>query len=74
MPAKSEQTHIGFDLFFASSPVKQEVLEEQAIFGTPADPEPFAENSHATGRPETITSDDRNGFSMRESLVVGGHR
>ena len=54
--------------------VEQEALAELAIFKASTDPEPFAENSHAAGRPETITSDDRNGFSMRESLVLGSHR
>ena len=50
------------------------VLVSQATFKASTDPEPFAENSHAAGQPETITSDDRNGFSMRESLVLGSHR
>jgi hypothetical protein len=45
-----------------------------AIFKARVDPEPFVENSHAAGRPETITNDDRNGFSMRDPLVLGGQR
>ena len=54
--------------------VLQEAVAKLATFKASTDPEPFAENSHAAGRPETITSDDRNGFSMRESLVLGSHR
>ena len=45
-----------------------------AIFKARADPEPFVENSHAAGRPKTITNDDRNGLFIRESLVLGGQR
>jgi len=45
-----------------------------AIFKAGTDPEPFVENSHAAAQPETITSDDRNGFSTRESLVLDSHR
>ena len=54
--------------------MKREVLVKLAIFKASTDPERFAENSHDAGRPKTITSDDRNGFSMRESLVLGSHR
>ena len=54
--------------------VKYGALVSLAIFKASTDPEPFAENSHAAGQPETITSDDRNGFSTRESLVLGSHR
>jgi hypothetical protein len=49
-------------------------LVRLAIFKAGADPEPFAGNSHAAGWPETITTDDRNGFSMRDPLVLGGQR
>ena len=45
-----------------------------AIFKARVDPEPFVGNSHAAGRPETITSDDRNGFSMRDPLVLDCQR
>ena len=63
-----------FHSAFFRHELEQEALAKQAIFKTNTDPEPFDENSHAAGRPETITSDDRNGFSMRESLVLGSHR
>jgi|SaaInlV_130m_DNA_3_1039695.scaffolds.fasta_scaffold119636_1 hypothetical protein len=45
-----------------------------AAFKASTGPEPFVENSHAAGRRKTITNDDRNGLSTRESLVLGGQR
>ena len=47
-------------------------LVRLAIFRARIDPEPFVGNSHAAGWPETITTDDRNGFSMRDPLVLEG--
>jgi hypothetical protein len=47
-------------------------LVRLAIFNARVDPEPFVGNSHAAGWPETITTDDRNGFSMRDPLVLEG--
>ena len=54
--------------------VNYDALVRLAIFKTSVDPEPFVGNSHAAGRPETITSDDRNGFSTRDPLVLEGQR
>ena len=49
-----------------------EAMARLANLKANVDPEPFVGNSHATGWPETITTDDRNGFSMRDPLVLEG--
>ena len=54
--------------------VNYEAMARLASFKANVDPEPFAGNSHAAGWTETITTDDRNGFSMRDPLVLGGQR
>ena len=54
--------------------VNYEALARLASFKASTDPEPFVGNSHAAGWTETITTDDRNGFSMRDPLVLGGQR
>ena len=49
-------------------------LVRLAVFKASVGPEPFVGNSHAAGRPKTITIHDRNGFSMRDPLVLEDQR
>ena len=71
---KDRRTCFGFHRCFddCHGEATEAVAEARQPSDASADPEPFAENSHVAGRPETITSDDRNGFSMRDPLVLEG--